>query len=268
MNRYQHSKEGDNLPEIPVEDVDLPMSDSIKGATGQSTTRDLATGTSTSIQGVHPNPPVGVSEENLLQGHFPNTMTTQDFVNFTSYEPWGDQEVMKLLEAAQMYQHDWDAIAAHVGKDRDECILKYLDLPGKPTEEGSAVGTTPDHPILALVSYLSTQVDGELAKVAAKAVRQETDSDSQVLGSTALALVSAQAKVESGKATDRLASLTLQYVDLLCLRVQEKLKYVEQLQQQMTTERRSAMTVFSGLLKERFMEVDLEDVEMGEEVAL
>ena len=274
MNIYNHAKEGDNVPELNTEegnnfelkmnaDTDVVMSDSNNNIT------DFATGESAERRGFHPNPTVGVSEGNYLQGRFPNTMSSQDFVKFTKFNDWSDQDSFKLLEGVQMYENDWDAISNHVGKDRDECILKYLDLPsGKAMNESSVTGTTPDHPILSLVSFLSSKVDSQTAKAAAKAANEVNNSDSQVLGSTALALVSVHAKTESEKSKDRLASLTVQYVDLLCQRVEQKLGLLDSLQQQMTTERRSMMKTFTTVLKEKLMKIDQEDIDMGEAVQL
>eukprot|EP00834_Sanchytrium_tribonematis_P008561 NODE_1046_length_2477_cov_0.833894.p2 type:complete len:274 gc:universal NODE_1046_length_2477_cov_0.833894:789-1610(+) len=273
MNVYDHAKENMNVPELnqqnPSGTFDLKMNADIDAEMKEQPIKDFATGEETNIRGFHPNPTVGVTEENLLQGRFSNTMSSQDFIKFTKFNEWSDQDTFKLLEGVQMYENDWDAISNHVGKDRDECILRYLDLPsGKSTEESSTVGTTPDHPILSLVSFLSSKVDSKAAKAAANAAREVTDSDSQILGSTALALVSLHAKKESEKSKDRLASLTVQYVDLLCQRVEQKLSLLDSLQQQMTTERRSMMKTFTTVLKDKLMNVDHDDVEMGEAVNL
>eukprot|EP00835_Amoeboradix_gromovi_P003510 NODE_234_length_13549_cov_0.394349.p4 type:complete len:274 gc:universal NODE_234_length_13549_cov_0.394349:2015-2836(+) len=273
MNVYNHAKEGENIPELndlQDDDFELVMNaDTDVKMTENNNIKDFATGEAADRRGFHPNPTVGVSDENFLQGRFPNTMSSQDFVKFTKFNDWSDQDTFKLLEGVEMYENDWDAISTHTGKDRDECILKYLDLPsGKSINESSVVGTTPDHPILALVSFLSSKVDSKTAKAAAKAAKELNDSDSQVLGSTALALVSVHAKKESEKSKDRLASLTVQYVDLLCHRVEQKLTLLDALQQQMTTERRSMMKTFTAVLKDKFMQVDNDDVDMGEAVQL
>ena len=274
MNVYNHAKEGQNLPELKQEtstNFELDMNADVDVKMEDQELKDFATGEPATRRGYHPNPTVGVSEENFLQGRFPNTMTSDDFIKFTKFNEWNDQDTFKLLEGVEMYENDWDAIATHVGKDRDECILKYLDLPsGKPigNSQSSTVGTTPDHPILALVSFLSSKVDSNTAKVAAKAAQEVNDKDSQILGSTALALVSVQAKKEAEKSKDKLASLTVQYVDLLCNKVEEKLTILDSLQQQMTTERRSMMKTFTTVLKDKLMNLDHEDVAMGEAVIL
>jgi len=83
-----------------------------------------------------------------------------------------------LLEGIEIYDEDWDQIAAHVGtRSREQCVLKFLQLPieepyvdtttSKPVVEN---GVTPfshaDNPVLSVVAFLAGVVD---MKVAAKA---------------------------------------------------------------------------------------------------
>lgn len=43
-------------------------------------------------------------------------------------EEWSDKETLLLLEGIEMFDDDWNKIADHVGKDRDECILRFLKV--------------------------------------------------------------------------------------------------------------------------------------------
>ncbi|KAG9056250.1 hypothetical protein FS842_011286 [Serendipita sp. 407] len=89
-----------------------------------------------------------------LDGRFPSTMFSGDFVKLTSAtegvpgastedkataETWTDAETLLLLEGIEMYDDDWVSIAEHVGtKSREACVLKFLQLP---IEEGLEDGT-------------------------------------------------------------------------------------------------------------------------------
>lgn len=39
---------------------------------------------------------------------------------------WDDQHTLLLLEGIEMFDDDWAKVADHVGKSRDECILRFL----------------------------------------------------------------------------------------------------------------------------------------------
>ena len=100
---------------------------------------------------------------------------------------WTDQELLLLLEGIEIYDEDWDMIAAHVGtRSREQCVLKFLQLPieepymDAATEKamvgGSVSGVTPfshaDNPVLSVVAFLAGVVD---TKVAAKAAGRAVD---------------------------------------------------------------------------------------------
>lgn len=85
---------------------------------------------------------------------------------------------MLLLEGIEIYDEDWDQIAAHVGtRSREQCVLKFLQLPieepyvDPATEKTIATsGIAPfshaDNPVLSVVAFLAGVVD---TKVAARA---------------------------------------------------------------------------------------------------
>ena len=44
-------------------------------------------------------------------------------------KPWTDSELLRLLEALEIYDDNWDSIADHVeSRTREECVLKFLQL--------------------------------------------------------------------------------------------------------------------------------------------
>lgn len=73
------------------------------------------------------------------QGRFVPGHSSLDFVKANSHtecggdtdgESWTDQETLLLLEAMQLYDENWNAIADHVGtKSKAQCILHFLRMP-------------------------------------------------------------------------------------------------------------------------------------------
>ncbi|GAB1526186.1 SWI/SNF and RSC complex subunit Ssr2 [Rhizoctonia solani] len=70
---------------------------------------------------------------------FPSTMLSGDFVRLSgdpvapahgTDQPWTDQETLRLLEAIEMHDDDWGAVADQVGtRTREQCIQHFLQLP-------------------------------------------------------------------------------------------------------------------------------------------
>jgi SWI/SNF related-matrix-associated actin-dependent regulator of chromatin subfamily C len=42
---------------------------------------------------------------------------------------WTEQETLLLLEGLEMHDEDWNKVAEYVGRTREECVLKFLQLP-------------------------------------------------------------------------------------------------------------------------------------------
>jgi SWI/SNF related-matrix-associated actin-dependent regulator of chromatin subfamily C len=125
------------------------------------------------------------------EARFPSNLHSGDFIkldNSTGVKKeksdWTDQEILLLLEGIEIYDEDWDQIAAHVGtRSREQCVLKFLQLPIEepyvdPTTEKaiSSTGIAPfshaDNPVLSVVAFLVGVVD---MKVAAKAAGRGID---------------------------------------------------------------------------------------------
>ena len=122
---------------------------------------------------------------------FPNSMTSADFVKLedASYvqladrdAPWSDSEIFLLLEGLELYDEDWELIADHVGRTREQCAMKFLhlDIDDKYVEnEWSANGnrssvaavlgggrppfSTVDNPLLSVLGHLASQATVENA---------------------------------------------------------------------------------------------------------
>ncbi|KAK3306918.1 SWI/SNF complex protein-like protein [Chaetomium strumarium] len=92
--------------------------------------------------------------------------------------PWSDAEVLRLLEALEQYDEDWNQIAEHVGtRTREECVLQFLqlDIEDKYLESerldapiglqmlGSHGGQLPfsqtDNPVMSVVGFLASLAD-------------------------------------------------------------------------------------------------------------
>ncbi|KAL4079467.1 Smarcc1 protein [Scleroderma citrinum] len=125
-----------------------------------------------------------------LDGRFPSTMFSGDFVKLTANPPnvrqgagdeeWSDQEVLLLLEGIEMYDDDWSAIEDHVGtRSAQQCIRKFLSLPiedpyiAAEGDQGALrYGRIPfeqaDNPVMSVVAFLAGVVNPSVASEAAK----------------------------------------------------------------------------------------------------
>ncbi|KAJ2804656.1 SWI/SNF and RSC complex subunit Ssr2 [Coemansia guatemalensis] len=129
-----------------------------------------------------------------LDGRFPGTLSSADFVRITATQPdtdeWADQETLLLLEAIEMYDDDWNRIAEHVGtRSREECVLRFLKLPIVDPYEVAPLRTDPgaqsavvpfsraDNPVMSVVAFLASNVNPGVAAAAAKAALAELTKD-------------------------------------------------------------------------------------------
>ncbi|KAI6168467.1 Smarcc1 protein [Pisolithus thermaeus] len=138
-----------------------------------------------------------------LDGRFPSTMFSGDFVKLTATPPnirqgagdeeWSDQEVLLLLEGIEMHDDDWSAIEDHVGtRSAQQCIRKFLSLPIEdpyvaaegdqgPLRFGRIPFEQADNPVMSVVAFLAGVVSPSVASEAAKtAMHALTDGASKV----------------------------------------------------------------------------------------
>ncbi|KAI8343979.1 hypothetical protein BC941DRAFT_407447 [Chlamydoabsidia padenii] len=130
------------------------------------------------------------------QGRFPTSMFSSDFIKYTTDDDettttgWKDQETLLLLEAIELYDDDWNAIAEHVGtRTREQCLSHFLQLPieepyrsDQPSSNAIEHKRTPfsraDNPVLSVIAFLASAVDPEVASAAASAAVQVQTSSS------------------------------------------------------------------------------------------
>ncbi|KAH9939552.1 Smarcc1 protein [Amylocystis lapponica] len=139
-----------------------------------------------------------------LDGRFPSSMFSGDFVKLTHATPngvhhgtgtaadddWSDQEVLLLLEGVEMYDDDWSAIEEHVGsRSAQQCIRKFLQLPIEdpyvaaegdmgPLRYARVPFEQADNPVMSVVAFLAGVVGPGVAAEAAKtALHELTDGD-------------------------------------------------------------------------------------------
>ncbi|CED83904.1 swi snf complex protein [Phaffia rhodozyma] len=142
-----------------------------------------------------------------LSGRFPSTMFSGDFVRIddaafkhASTDDWTDQELLLLLEAIEMHDEDWTSISDHVQtRTRDQCILKFLQLPiedpylaaaSAETDLGPlkyAVGlggnaealpfAKADNPVMSVVAFLASTIGPGVAAAAAGRAMGELTGD-------------------------------------------------------------------------------------------
>ncbi|KAF7763531.1 hypothetical protein Agabi119p4_8068 [Agaricus bisporus var. burnettii] len=137
-----------------------------------------------------------------LDGRFPSTLFSGDFVKLTTAPPgiagassanndWSDQETLLLLEGVEMYDDDWSKVEEHVGtRTAQQCIRRFLELPIEdpylqtegnmgPLRFGRIPFDQADNPIMSVVAFLAGVVNSSVAAEAAKtALKELTDGES------------------------------------------------------------------------------------------
>ncbi|MCJ1386912.1 hypothetical protein MMC17_010040 [Xylographa soralifera] len=96
--------------------------------------------------------------------------------------PWTDSELMRLLEAIELFDENWNSISDHVGsRTREECVMKFLQLEIEDdyledgSEAHSYVALNTGHlpysqsvnPVMSVVSFLAGMNPPAVAAVAA-----------------------------------------------------------------------------------------------------
>ncbi|KAF9530189.1 SWIRM-domain-containing protein [Crepidotus variabilis] len=135
-----------------------------------------------------------------LDGRFPSTMYSGDFVKLTAAasgvsqtganDEWSDQEILLLLEGVEMFDDDWSKVEEHVGtRSAQQCVRKFLELPIEDpylNTEGSMgplrFGRIPfeqaDNPVMSVVAFLAGVIAPGVAADAAKtALHELTDGN-------------------------------------------------------------------------------------------
>ncbi|KAF9467929.1 SWIRM-domain-containing protein [Collybia nuda] len=142
-----------------------------------------------------------------LDGRFPSTMFSGDFVKLTSAaagvaqgsgnnDDWTDQETLLLLEGVEMYDDDWSKIEEHVStRTAQQCIRKFLELPIEdpylnteasmgPLRHGRIPFEQADNPVMSVVAFLAGVVGPGVAAEAAKTALHELTDNSKAEGET------------------------------------------------------------------------------------
>lgn len=123
------------------------------------------------------------NEGRLPSNHNVSMYTKMENLRYTSVldrdAPWGDAEILRLLEGLERFDDDWGEIAEHVGtRTREECVLQFLQLdieekyldseapinaPTGLSMLGSQQGQLPfsqvDNPVMSVVGFLASLAD-------------------------------------------------------------------------------------------------------------
>ncbi|KAL8952838.1 MAG: hypothetical protein Q9222_001273 [Ikaeria aurantiellina] len=126
-------------------------------------------------------------------GRQPNAHQKWDFVKLEDEDyssipdrgkPWTDSELLRLLEALELFDDNWDSIADHVeSRTREECVLKFLQLEiedtylendGRdaqsygPLDNGRLPFSRAENPVMTVVAFLAGMSDPNVAAAAAE----------------------------------------------------------------------------------------------------
>lgn len=96
--------------------------------------------------------------------------------------PWTDTELLLLLEALEVFDENWNAIADHVGtRTREQCVVKFLQLEIDDKYVESEIASQPnlgplnrgripfsqaDNPVMSVIAYLAAMNKPEVAAAA------------------------------------------------------------------------------------------------------
>lgn len=242
--------------------------------------------------------PISICPLCYADGRFPSDLSSVDFCHIDTVafpstttalkaQPWSQQETLALLEAVEG-SDDWDAIAAKVGRPRDQCVLAFLRLPTVETvEAGSSENTLPtfpygnvENPVMSTVAFLASMVHPKVAAAASKAAMAElaanpdmdTSQDSlQHVAATAIAAASARAAVLAGEESARLARLRETLVDLQLQKIRSKLQLFEDLEKGLEADRKDVeqqrLQIFLDRFNLRKMMLKAEHAQMAQTAA-
>jgi SWI/SNF related-matrix-associated actin-dependent regulator of chromatin subfamily C len=207
-----------------------------------------------------------------LDGRFPSSLFSGDFTRIESGNvesvDWNDSETLLLLEGIELYEEDWNKVSDHVGtKSRDECILKFLQLPIedpylRKSGNGDGINGTvsdlgplqyhripfspSDNPILTLTAFLAAVVPANVASEAAKAAISQLENgkpeNSNVLekaGASALGSAAAKAHVLADNEEKELSNLANTLIELELKKMKVKLSHFEELESLLELEKQS-----------------------------
>ena len=135
----------------------------------------------------------------LTEARYPYPTDSKDYVrhedpNFSKIPDrdaaWTDSEVLRLLEALEKFDEDWNEIAQHVRtRTREECVVKFLQLEiedqylepevSGPSYQGLEAGRIPfsqsDNPVLSVLGFLTGLSEPSVAAAAGgRAIEEQT----------------------------------------------------------------------------------------------
>lgn len=133
------------------------------------------------------------------EARFPHNTEAKDYVrhedpSFSSIPdrdaPWTDSEILRLLEALEKFDEDWNEISQHVRtRTREECVVKFLQLEiedqylepeiSGPSYPGLEAGRIPfsqsDNPVLSVLGFLTGLSEPSVAAAAGgRAIEEQT----------------------------------------------------------------------------------------------
>ncbi|KAL8762206.1 MAG: hypothetical protein Q9184_001764 [Pyrenodesmia sp. 2 TL-2023] len=108
----------------------------------------------------------------------------EDYTTISDREkPWTDAELLRLLEALELFDDNWDSIADHVeSRTREECVLKFLQLEIEdnylenntheapsygPLDQGRLPFSRSENSVMTVVGFLAGMSEPDVAAAAA-----------------------------------------------------------------------------------------------------
>ena len=129
------------------------------------------------------------------EGRMPSNQNQSDYIKIDNPQyssisdrdaPWSDGEILRLLEAMERYDDDWNEVADHVGsRTREECVMRFLQLEiednyvdTEPATKSTGInmlgpqsGKLPfsqaDNPVMSVLSFLAGLTEPSVTAAAA-----------------------------------------------------------------------------------------------------
>ncbi|RKP09935.1 SWIRM domain-containing protein [Thamnocephalis sphaerospora] len=209
-------------------------------------------------------------------GRFPSNMFSGDFVRIAGRhsepgEVWSDEETLRLLEALDMFEDDWNRIADHVRtKTREQCVVHFLQLPIEepflgtreadlgPLQYAYQPFSQADNPVMSVVAFLASVVNPGVAAAAAQSALKELSkpkAESAPLvakaAATALGAAAAKAKVLADYEEREVQRLVHSVVEAQMKKLELKMNQLDELEQMLEQERQDLDRERQQLLTER-----------------
>lgn len=186
-----------------------------------------------------------VCKKCLMKGNFDTRCTTDDFMPFNNIHAqnlWTKKEELLMLNAIDEME-DWDKIALAVGKTKEQCIMRFLNLDIKASSlekhlalfDGNLINNM-SNPLMSFIALICGSVHPKIASEAAKwALNNLKERD--VVSGALIGMVATKAQEHKINEDIKKEKLLNQLVELQIKKLELKMNEFEELCNSVNKER-------------------------------